>query len=74
MTGEDTVSVYDVTEDRIRDVPRAEAAAGIARFARTLGPGTPACGEFEAAAMEVTGARTLRDRARAARKVVSPGG
>lgn len=66
---EDTVSVYDVDADRIRDIPRSEAAAGIARYARTLGPGTPACGEYERTAMEVTGTHTLRERARAARKL-----
>jgi hypothetical protein len=32
-------------------VTRAEAAAGLVRFARTLGPGTAACGEAERQAL-----------------------
>ena len=37
--------------DETREVTRAEAAAGLARYARALGPGTPACGEAERQAL-----------------------
>jgi hypothetical protein len=50
----DMVLVYDEANDRVIEVTRQEAAAGLMRFARSLGPGTPACGEWErkAIAME----------------------
>ena len=48
-----TVLVYDVATDEMREVTRAEAAAGMARYARTLGPGTPACGEVERQALQM---------------------
>jgi hypothetical protein len=49
----DTVQVWDVDADELREVPRAEAAAGMVRYARSLGPGTPACGVFERRALEL---------------------
>ena len=49
----EAVDVYDVQQDEIVSVPRAEAAAGIARYGRSLGEGTPACGEYERRALEV---------------------
>ncbi len=49
----DTVMVWDVDAEEMREVPRAEAAAGIVRYARSLGPGTPACGVFERRALEL---------------------
>ena len=45
------VLVYDEQADEIREVTRKEAAAGLMRFARSLGPGTPACGEWERKAL-----------------------
>lgn len=47
------VQVWDVNTDEIREVPLTEAAAGMIRYARTLGPGTPACGEVERQALEL---------------------
>jgi hypothetical protein len=43
--------VYDVENDCARVVSREEAAAGLVRYARTLGAGTAACGEFERQAL-----------------------
>ena len=49
-----TVLVWDVDTDETREVPVAEAAAGMVRYARReLGPGTAACGELERQAMEL---------------------
>jgi hypothetical protein len=45
--------VYDCKAGEAREVTRAEAAADIMRFARELGPGTPACGEWEKYALRV---------------------
>lgn len=39
--------VYDVAADAVIAVPVAEARAGLLRFARSLGPGSPACGVWE---------------------------
>ena len=47
----DMVLVYDEANDRVIEVTRAEAAAGLMRFARSLGPGTPACGAWERKAL-----------------------
>lgn len=47
----DTVLVYDEANDQVIEVTRQEAAAGLMRFARSLGPGTPACGEWERRAL-----------------------
>lgn len=49
----ETVQVWDVDTERLRDVSKAEAAAGMVRYARTLGPGTPACGVWERRALEL---------------------
>lgn len=49
----ETVQVFDVDTEEIREVTRAEAAAGLIRVARSLGPGTPACGLFERRALEL---------------------
>lgn len=40
------------TEEAIK-VTVAKAAAGLVRYARRLGPGTPACGVYEARAIEL---------------------
>lgn len=45
--------VWDADSNTIIEVSRAEAAAGMVRYARSLGPGTPACGEYERRALEV---------------------
>ncbi len=42
-----TMQVYDVASDTLIEVTVAEAAAGLVRYARTLGPGTPVCGGYE---------------------------
>lgn len=47
------VPVWDVDADETAWVTRAEAAAGMVRYARTLGPGTAACGEVERRALEM---------------------
>jgi hypothetical protein len=46
-----TVLVYDEANDQVIEVTRAEAAAGLMRLARSLGPGTPVCGEWERKAL-----------------------
>lgn len=51
MTTPDAVPVYDVDNDCVIFVPPAEAAAGMIRYARSLGPGTAACGEIERQAL-----------------------
>ena len=48
----DLVTVDNGT-DEVLQVTVAEAAAGMVRYARTLGPGTPACGEVERQAMQL---------------------
>jgi hypothetical protein len=48
------ITVYDLTTGTIASVPAAEARAGVLRYARSLGPGTPACGEWEWKALEIT--------------------
>jgi hypothetical protein len=40
-----------VNSDTIIEVTAQEAAAGMVRYARTLGPGTAACGEVERRAL-----------------------
>ena len=45
------VTVWDVDTDESREVTVQEAAAGMVRYARSLGPGTPACGEVERRAL-----------------------
>lgn len=45
------VMVWDVHVGMAREVSRAEAAAGLVRYARSLGPGTAACGEYERRAL-----------------------
>lgn len=52
-TIEDTVEVYSVERDEIITVSRQEAAAGIMRYARSLGAGTPACGVYEERALKI---------------------
>lgn len=47
------VWVYDVDSGQMIEVTRAEAAAGMIRYARSLGPGTPACGAWEQRALEM---------------------
>ena len=49
----DEIQVYNVDTGEVITVSRKEAAAGIVRYARTLGPGTPACGEVERLALEL---------------------
>jgi hypothetical protein len=41
------MQVYDVERDAMTEVTPAEARAGMVRYARSLGPGTPACAEWE---------------------------
>jgi len=48
---DDLVPVYEVGTGAVKEVPRSEAAAGLMRYARTLGPGSPACGEVERQAL-----------------------
>jgi len=52
---ETPVTVWDVDAGCQREVTRAEAAAGMVRYARSLGAGTPACGEYERHALLVSG-------------------
>ena len=47
------IAVWDVADGRVITVTRSEAAAGMIRYARTLGPGSPACGELERQALEL---------------------
>jgi hypothetical protein len=47
------MQVYDVTSDQMTEVTPAEAAAGMMRYARSLGPGTAACGVWERRALEL---------------------
>lgn len=47
------MQVYDVASDRMTEVTTAEAAAGMMRYAQSLGPGSAACGEWERRAVEV---------------------
>jgi hypothetical protein len=42
-----TMTVWDAENDRTVEVSVAEARAGLGRYARSLGAGTPACGEWE---------------------------
>ncbi len=46
-TSKDAVLVWDVDVEEMRELSRAEAAAGMVRYGRSLGPGTPACGVAE---------------------------
>ena len=48
-----TVQVWDVRTDAVTEVTVQEAAAGMIRYARSLGPGTAACGEVERQALEL---------------------
>ena len=48
----DLVTV-DSGTDEVLQVTAQEAAAGMIRYARSLGPGTPACGEVERQALEL---------------------
>jgi hypothetical protein len=41
------IKVWDVGTDQVKEVPVSEAAAGLVRYARSLGPGTPAAGAWE---------------------------
>jgi hypothetical protein len=45
------VPVWNTETDETLWVPRAEAAAGMLRYARALGPGSAACGEAERRAL-----------------------
>lgn len=45
------VLVWDVEAGEVRVVSAAEARAGMVRYARSLGPGSPACGEHERRAL-----------------------
>jgi hypothetical protein len=47
------ITVWDAGSDTVIEVTVAEAAAGLVRYARSLGPGTPACAEFERRAIEL---------------------
>ena len=47
------VQVWDQSTDTIIEVTASEAAAGMIRYARSLGPGTAACGEVERQALEL---------------------
>jgi hypothetical protein len=47
------IAVWDADSDTVIAVTVAEAAAGLVRYARRLGPGTPACGVYEARAIEL---------------------
>ena len=47
------VLVWDTESGELIAVPRAEAAAGMVRYARSLGPGSPACGEVERQALQL---------------------
>jgi hypothetical protein len=49
------VWVWDAAAEEGRVVTIAEAAEGMTRYARSLGPGTPACGEVERQTLELTG-------------------
>jgi hypothetical protein len=46
------MQVYDVVTGKLVTVTVAEAQAGLIRYARSLGPGTPACAEWERKAIE----------------------
>jgi hypothetical protein len=48
-----TVQVWDMDADEVREVTVAEAAAGMVRYARSLRPGTAACGEVERKALDL---------------------
>ena len=47
------VLVYDMQNGQITEVTTAEAAAGMMRYARTLGPGSAVCGEWERRSVEL---------------------
>jgi hypothetical protein len=47
------IHVWDTGSDQVIEVTRGEAVAGMLRYARTLGPGTPACGELERQALSL---------------------
>lgn len=49
----DMLMVYDEENDQVIAVSRAEAAAGMLCYARSLGPGTPACAVWEQRALEI---------------------
>jgi hypothetical protein len=49
----DRITVWDTRAGEMREVTRRESAAGMIRFARSLGPGTPACGAWEQRALEL---------------------
>jgi hypothetical protein len=49
------VMVYDTQRREMVTVSPAEAAAGMVRYARSLGAGSPACGVYERRALEVSG-------------------
>lgn len=51
-----TITVWDVENDCSIEVTVDEARAGMVRFARSLGPGTPACGEWERKALALRSA------------------
>jgi len=44
-----SIQIYDVEHDVGLEVTRAEAVAGLFRYARSLGPGTPAAGVADSA-------------------------
>jgi hypothetical protein len=46
--------VWDVDRGEIREVSDSEVVAGMIRYARLLGAGTPACGVYERHALELT--------------------
>ena len=58
MTG---VWVWDVEHDAMIEVTRAEAAAGVQLYARSLGAGTAACGVWEQRAVELAQPEPLAD-------------
>jgi len=53
------VPVFDMDADQVILVPLAEARAGMVRYARTLGPGSPAAGVWEQRALSLRGGPEL---------------
>jgi hypothetical protein len=51
--GTPMMMVYDVESDSMIEVTVADQVAGMIDFARSLGPGTPACAVWERRAIEL---------------------
>jgi len=58
--------VYDADSGEVIEVSRQEAAAGVARYARSLRPGTAACGEWERKALALLASESASSSARKA--------